>query len=214
MGLVVGWLLLHDRARVPADPPSPSPPIEANETSAPGPKPPTPRENKVVSRVPILQPTQDPAQIAVADYALANMQTLFLDSSALESVNAGDIRGGILPRELSNRKIALAAIETLLAQPENTGQIRTRSLQVLESLLREPWPPLKTPEADQFVLAERARALTILIAANPDAAATAYRAMPDREVQERVSKRAAHLLVLNGMGKEDAEAKLSKLTGH
>ena len=154
----------------------------------------------------------DPAQIAVADHALASMQTLLLDGSALENVNAGDIRGGILPRELSNRKIALAAIETVLAQPENTGQIRTRSLQVLESLLREPWPPLKTPEVDQFVLAERARALTILIFASPDAAAIAYRAMPDPDVQERVSKRAVHLLVLNGMGKEDANARISNLT--
>ena len=32
------------------------------------------------------------------------------------------------------------------------------------------------------------------------------------EVQERVSKRAVHLLVLNGMGKADAKARIFNLT--
>ncbi len=211
-GLVVGWFLTREQARVPAQPPTQSPRIEDRTASAPLGTPRTILEPKDLSGGPVVQTTPDPARTAVADRALASIEALLLDSSALEDLNAGDIRGGMQPRTLSNRKISLAAIERVLAQPENTEVIRTRCLKVLDSLLREPWPTLKTPEADQFALVERARALTILMFASPDAAVSAYRSMPNRSVQERVSKRALHLLVTDGMDKEDAQARILDLT--
>ena len=158
------------------------------------------------------QLANDPERIAAAERALAGFERLFLDASALEAVGAGDIRGGTQPRPLSNREMALAAIDSVIAQPENAGAIRARSLLVLDSLLRQPWPTLVTPEADQFVLQERGQALALLIGADPAAAAAAFQGIPDDAVRERVAVRAVHLLVTGGMEPNNARARVASLS--
>ena len=153
----------------------------------------------------------DPARIEVAERALGSFEVLFLDSTALERVEPGEIRGGMLPQALSHRRIALAAIDTVISHPENAGEIRARSLRVLEALVQQPWPAVATAEADQFVLEERGHALATLVRADPGVAAEAYRGIPESTDRERVANRAVHLLAKGGMAKEEARAQVSRL---
>lgn len=154
----------------------------------------------------------DPARVEAAERILGGFENLFLDSTALEGVGPGEIRGGMLPDSLAHRRIALAAIDTVIAQPENAGVIRAHSVRVLASLVQQPWPNLATPEADQFVLQERGHALASLVKADPDSAAAAYRGIPGRRSRERVATRAVHVLVQGGMGKEEAQARIVNLS--
>lgn len=157
------------------------------------------------------QMARDPARIEAAERALGRFESLFLDSAALESVEPGDIRGGMLPQPLSHRKIALAAIDTVISHPENSGEIRAHSLRVLESLVQQPWPAVATAEADQFVLQERGHALATLVKADPDVASAAYRGIPESVARDRIARRAVHLLAKGGMAKEEARARVDRL---
>lgn len=154
---------------------------------------------------------RDPARIEVAERTLGSFESLLLDSTALESVEPGEIRGGMLPQALSHRRIALAAIDTVISHPENAGEIRARSLRVLEALVQQPWPAVATAEADQFVLQERGHALATLVKADPGVAAAAYRRIPESTARERIATRAVHLLANGGMAKEEARARVSRL---
>ncbi len=157
------------------------------------------------------QMARDPARIEAAERALGSFEGLFLDATALERVEPGEIRGGMLPQPLSHRKIALAAIDTVISHPENSGEIRAHSLRVLESLVQQPWPAVATAEADQFVLQERGHALATLVKADPDVASAAYRGIPESVARDRVARRAVHLLAKGGMAEAEARARVDRL---
>lgn len=157
------------------------------------------------------QLARDPDRIEVAAKALVEFEKLFLDFAALESVGPGEIRGGMLPNSLSHRRMALAAIDTVIGHPENAGAIRDRSLDVLKVLVQQPWPSVATTEADQFVLQERAQALAILVRADPKTAAAAFQGISESPIQERIGVRTVHLLVKGGVDKEEARSQISRL---
>ena len=155
---------------------------------------------------------RDPVRIESAMLAAAGFEALLLDATALESVGPGEIRGGMQPAALSHRRMALAALETVIVLPENAGAIRERSLRVLASLLQQPWPHVVTPEADQFVLDERAHALSLLVKSDPAAAAEALANISESRARQRIATRALHRLVQGGMGRDAARAKLAALS--
>lgn len=214
-GVCVGifWTRQNVPAPGAAGPPDTPPPVAHTlrpESRRPGITPSAVRQPS--ARAARQEPALDTARLEVANRALAGLERLFLDPSDLEAVRAGDIRGGMLPASLSGRRIALAAIETVIAQPENRGPVRDQSLRLLEALVRQDWPGVTTPEADQFVLQERGHALASLINADPNVAAAAYRGMPDETARERVALRAVHLLVEGGMDRGDARARVADLS--
>lgn len=223
MGLVLFLVLWpgHEDA-----PPASAPPFEEESASAPpGTRPtvagasaledftrPTPAEPLDPGRRQLQeQMSRDPARIEVAERALGSFESLFLDSTALESVEPGEIRGGMLPQALSHRRIALAAIDTVISHPENAGEIRARSIRVLEALVQQPWPAVATAEADQFVLQERGHALATLVKADPGVASAAYRGIPESAARDRVANRAVHLLAKGGMATEEARSRVDRL---
>ena len=120
--------------------------------------------------------------------------------------------GGMAPASLHDRRIALAALDVAIGHAENAGPIRDRSVRVLELLVRQPWPTLATPEADHFVLQERGHALASLLRVAPDSAASAYRGIGDQKIQRRVATRAVHLLVRDGMPKDEANLRVTELS--
>ncbi|NNL66777.1 MAG: hypothetical protein HKP30_11075, partial [Myxococcales bacterium] len=156
---------------------------------------------------------RDPVRIQTATRTFETFETLFLDPTALEAVGAGDIVGRIEPEALAKRRRALFAIDALVAQPENAGAIQGRAVQVLEAIVRQPWPTLSTPEAEQWALEERGHALATLLETDPATAAAAYGDVPGSELRAQIAEQAVEKLVKDGMEREDAEARIAELAG-
>lgn len=204
-----------------ADPtrPAPANPVEAPVRTARDPGPagneaPGEAEDPadLARRVQQERLARDPVRIQTATRTFEGFEDLFLDPTGIEAVGPGDIVGRIEPEPLAKRRRALFAIDALIAQPENQGAIQGQAVRVLDTILRQPWPAVSTPEAERWVLEERGHALATLVEADPAAAAQAYRDIPGSELRARIGAEAVERWVQEGLAREDAEARIAGLS--